>query len=314
MASGTAVILGKADQVSNHEMSITRKDAKKKVHTQVLYLFVSDKDSNGLRTDALGTGAGVVAFSPKGEGIRAFTETGTGVYGEAVSGGVAGVVGIGTPGKGGEGTQATVGVIGDGTYAGLWGFSEGYAVQGTATGGGTGVYGTSEKGAGIMGDCGKSGYAGAFFGKVLITGDLDVQGAKGAAVAFPDKTVRRLYSLESPESWFEDFGDARLVNGKADVRIDPKFAAVVRGPYNVFVTPYGESNGLYVSSRTRNAFSVREQGGGKSTLSFSYRIVARRKDIDGARFAKVIVPPRPKTRKPPKLPGGRGFAPQPRQS
>jgi hypothetical protein len=60
------------------------------------------------------------------------------------------------------------------------------------------------------------------------------------------------------------------------------------------------------------SFSVRENGNGKSALAFGYRIVARRKDIEGARFAKVTVPPRPKVRKLPTLPGGRGFAPQPR--
>jgi hypothetical protein len=313
MASGTAVILGKKDQVSNHEMSITRQDANKKIHTNVLWLYVSDKDSNGLRTDAFGTGAGVVAYAPGGEGIRAFTDSGIGVYGEALYGGVAGVVGKGTPDRVGEGGQATVGVMGSGTYAGVWGFSEGHGVEGTAEGGGTGVYGNSQKGAGVMGDCAdKSGHAGAFFGHVLITGDLTVQGAKSAAVPFPDKTIRRLYAVESPESWFEDFGEAKLVNGKADVRIDARFAAVVRGPYHVFITPYGKSNGLYVSNRTRTSFSVREHGNGRSVLAFSYRIAAKRKDIDGARFARVTIPPRPRVRKPPTLPGGRGFAPRPR--
>jgi hypothetical protein len=136
----------------------------------------------------------------------------------------------------------------------------------------------------------------------MIVGDLDVQGAKGAAVPFPDGTLRRLYSMESPESWFEDFGEARLVNGKAEVRIDPGFAAVVQGPYHVFITPCGDSNGLYVSSRTRKSFGVREQQRGKSTLVFSYRIVAKRKDIRGLRFVKVKSPERPKARPAPKLP------------
>jgi hypothetical protein len=315
MATGTAVVLGKKDQVSNHEMSITRQDAGKKSHTNVLWLYVSDKDSNGLRADALGTGAGVVAYcSSTGEGIRAFSDHGTAVYGEALRGGVAGVLGVGTPDENGEGGVATVGVMGSGTYAGVWGFSDyGSGVEGTASGGATGVNGYSQKGAGVIGDSGKGGHAGAFFGQVLITGDLDVQGAKGAAVPFPDKTLRRLYSMESPESWFEDFGEARLVNGKAEVRIDARFAAVVRGPYHVFITPYGNSNGLYVSRRTRTSFGVREQQQGKSTLVFSYRIVARRRDIPGPRFVKVTAPPRPKTRRPPALPtNNRGFAPRPR--
>jgi hypothetical protein len=214
--------------------------------------------------------------------------------------------------------------MGSGTYAGVWGSAKrldprdessvvGTGVMGDAAAGGTGVRGFSQKGAGIMGDCGKSGYAGAFFGKVWIVGDLDVQGAKGAAVPFPDGTLRRLYSMESPESWFEDFGEARLVNGKADVRIDPGFAAVVQGAYHVFITPCGDSNGLYVSSKTRKSFGVREQQRGKSTLVFSYRIVAKRKDIRGPRFVKVTSPERLKARPAPKLPTNRrDFAPHPR--
>jgi hypothetical protein len=163
-----------------------------------------------------------------------------------------------------------------------------------------------------MGDAGKSGHAGAFFGKVMIVGDLDVQGAKGAAVPFPDGTLRRLYSMESPESWFEDFGEARLVNGKATVRIDAGFAAVVQGAYHVFITPCGDSNGLYVSNRTRTSFDVREQQRGKSTLVFSYRIVAKRKDIPGSRFVKVKAPQRLESRPVPALPKRPKFAPHSR--
>jgi hypothetical protein len=38
---------------------------------------------------------------------------------------------------------------------------------------------------------------------------------------------------------------------------------------------------------------VREQQGGKSNLRFSYRIVAKRKDIDGERLAKITLPKAP---------------------
>ena len=295
MASGTAVILGKKDQVSNHEMSITRQDANNQAHTNVLWLKVSDKDSNGLRTDAFGTGAGVVAYAPGGQGIRAFSDTGTGVYGEALTGGVAGVVGRGTPDREGEGGTATVGVIGDGTYAGVWGFSEiGAGVQGEAEGGGTGVYGYSKKGAGVMGDCGKkSGYAGAFFANVLITGDLTVQGAKSAAVPFPDKSIRRLYALESPESWFEDFGKGQLECGTAEIAIDADFGAVVDlSDYHVFLTEYGGHNDLSVAEHTPAGFRV-EARDATSTARFSWRVVAKRKDIRGKRLEAVTVPPEP---------------------
>ncbi len=110
--------------------------------------------------------------------------------------------------------------------------------------------------------------------------------------------------MESPESWFEDFGEGKLVNGKAEVKLDPDFAAVVKTKhYHVFVTPYGDSHGLYVAKRTDTGFEVREQQGGKSSVEFSYRVVAKRKDIAGERLKKFSLPPAPpKPTKKPELP------------
>jgi hypothetical protein len=61
--------------------------------------------------------------------------------------------------------------------------------------------------------------------------------------------------------------------------------------YHVFVTAEGDSNGLYVSARTPREFEVREQGGGASTLTFSYRVVVRPKDVEPERL-QVFKPPR----------------------
>ena len=59
--------------------------------------------------------------------------------------------------------------------------------------------------------------AGDFYGQVYVhgsagvtvEGSLTVWGPKHAAVPHPDGSRRKLYSLESPESWFEDFGKGR---------------------------------------------------------------------------------------------------------
>lgn len=136
---------------------------------------------------------------------------------------------------------------------------------------------------------------GHFVGDVVIDGDLVLAGRKSAAVPLPDGTRRALYCVESPECWFEDFGRARLVRGRARVRLERTFAAVVRtGDYHVFLSPEGLSHGLYVHRRTRDGFEVREQHRGTSTVAFSYRIVARRKDIDAPRFKRIKFPARPK--------------------
>jgi hypothetical protein len=127
---------------------------------------------------------------------------------------------------------------------------------------------------------------------VFVTGNVSVTGTKSAAVPHPDGTHRASYALESPETWFEDFGRGELVEGQVRIDLDTDFAAVVKteDDYHVFLTPEGDSRGLYVSSRSPTGFEVREQQEGTSTLPFSYRVVAKRKDIDAERMAEVEVP------------------------
>ena len=98
--------------------------------------------------------------------------------------------------------------------------------------------------------------------------------------------------MESPEHWFEDFGTAKLKNGRATVKLDGDFAKTIkRGGYHVFVTPEGECRGLYVRGKTAASFEVREMGGSSSVV-FSYRVVGRRRDITRRRsFEKIDARP-----------------------
>jgi hypothetical protein len=153
-----------------------------------------------------------------------------------------------------------------------------------------GVYGFSTGNAGVVGQSANpNSFGGFFFGNVVVTGNLTVNGTKSAAVAFPDGTQRALYCMESPELWFEDFGTAKLKNGGAVVKLDANFASVIkRGDYRVFVTPEGDCRGLYVRRKRAASFEIRELTGGKSSVAFSYRIVGRRKDVrEQRRFAKI---------------------------
>ena len=61
--------------------------------------------------------------------------------------------------------------------------------------------------------------------------------------------------MQSPENWFEDFGSAKLENGRVTVSIDPRFAQIVNTgvDYHVFLTPKGDCRGLYVANRLRTA-------------------------------------------------------------
>ena len=122
-------------------------------------------------------------------------------------------------------------------------------------------------------------------------GNLTCTGTKSGAVETADYGRRKLYAVESPEVWHEDFGKAALVDGRAVVTIDPVFAQTVNlEEYHVFLTPLGECNGLYVAAKTATSFEVRELGGGRGNVSFDYRIVARRLGYEDVRLAPVVEP------------------------
>jgi hypothetical protein len=96
----------------------------------------------------------------------------------------------------------------------------------------------------------------------------------------------------------EDVGSAQLVNGQALVPLDPTFAQAIdlRTPYHVFLTPDGDTRGLYVASKGRDAFVVRETQNGRGTLAFDYRIVATALGHAGERMTLVSPSQEPKVR------------------
>jgi hypothetical protein len=109
------------------------------------------------------------------------------------------------------------------------------------------------------------------------------------AVSFPDGSHRRLYSVESPESWFEDFGFGELVNGQVHVQLESGFSSVViSNAYHVFITEYEGNNALYVTKRTSTGFVVQAKES-KANGMFSYRVVAKPKDIAPRRFEEVAL-------------------------
>ena len=258
-------------------------------------------------------------------GLRGPAPIRCGVFGdtgEAASAGVYGNANSDTIGVVGRGESAGTGVLGQ-SLSGLpilgqvapgsnantiaiYGLNYSTYTGPTPGAGGFAIYGLCAKGHGLVGATATAGaaavvgatngvagaYAAAFYGPVIVGGDLTVFGAKSAAVPHPDGTKCRLYCVESPESWFEDFGKAQLECGEADVLIDPDFAAVVNlDDYHVFLTSYGDYE-LTVSEQTPSGFRVRAKDTA-STNRFSWRVVAKRRDIAGSRFERVTTPPEP---------------------
>lgn len=251
-------------------------------------------DTNGDNVDGVqgfgsGTFSGVAGF---GGG-----NSGTGVFGLGGGTGGPGVRGIGA---GGPNTfPSAAGPVGVYGQAG----PNGDGVQGVGSVGVRGVSGGAAGDTGVAAESNSSGElalvalgsgggaAGFFGGPVTIIGDLFVVGGtKSAVVPFPDGSHRQLYCLESPENWFEDFGFGHLTGGQAQVQLDADFAATVNtDAYHVFIAEYDDNNALFVTNRTNTGFEVRAKTSTRDA-TFSYRVVAKRKDIAPARLGTVTLP------------------------
>ena len=123
-------------------------------------------------------------------------------------------------------------------------------------------------------------------------GNTTAKGTKSAAVPLHDGTMVKVFSMESPEVWFEDFGSGQLMGGITTITLEPTFAQTVnlKSGYHVFLTPKGDCKGLYVTNETQTGFEVREMGGGQSSVDFDYRIVAHRAQYEKMRLPATRLP------------------------
>jgi hypothetical protein len=123
-------------------------------------------------------------------------------------------------------------------------------------------------------------------------GDTVATGSKSAVVPLKNGSKVEVFSMESPQVWFEDFGSAGLVGGVATVDLDSKFVQTVNTTlaYHVFLTPTGDCHGLYVAQKSPTSFEVRELGGGETSVGFDYRIVALRAGYESTRMPAAKLP------------------------
>lgn len=120
-------------------------------------------------------------------------------------------------------------------------------------------------------------------------------GSNSTIIMDNTNTPRILFSPEAPEIVFQDFGVGKLTNGEARILIDPVLKESLyideKHPLKVYVTLEGECNGVYVTDKSANGFTVKELQGGTSNASFSWQIVANRadtKDASGAVVSKHV--------------------------
>ena len=102
-----------------------------------------------------------------------------------------------------------------------------------------------------------------------------------------------MFAPEAPEVLFQDYGIGKLENGKAEISIDPILRKNIvvdeKHPLKVFIQLEGDCNGVYVTNKSENGFTVKELQNGNSNVSFSYQIIASRadrKDANGKILSK----------------------------
>jgi len=212
------------------------------------------------------SGPGVQGFSTSGAGVVASSDSADGVDGTAAGSGN-GVSGAST-----GGSTAGYGVEGSssGKDAGVGGFNSNTTVNLAA-----GVYGFSSEGYGVYGQTGSSSSYGLYSeGNAFVDGEIFTSGScKNGCTQ-----TRHVASFASRTSQptIDDVGETVLRDGAARVALAADFANTIdlSKPYVVMLTPEGDA-ALYVASRTASGFEVRQVGGGRSSIAFAYRIVAK---------------------------------------
>lgn len=104
-------------------------------------------------------------------------------------------------------------------------------------------------------------------------------------------TKKIMFAPEAPEVLFEDYGTGQLTNGSAKIDIDPIFAKNIfvdeKHPLKVFIQLEGDCNGVFVTNKSKNGFTVKELNRGKSNVKFSWHIVGNRADETRSNGEKI---------------------------
>lgn len=204
-------------------------------------------------------------------------------------------------------TSGSYGVVGETTNSsqgvGVAGFQPGYSdadlggywKPGGIFGGRNGVVGITKANTGYavvgLDKSSAGGWAGVFLSDngngvyVSVPGaGLNVAGGTKNAVVRSDAGSLLMYSEESTEVWFSDYGFGQLRDGKATITFDPIFAQTVNltEPYHVFLQAYADAE-MFVSNRSADGFEVHARQGA-ANAEFSYRIIALRLGYEGARM------------------------------
>jgi len=128
-------------------------------------------------------------------------------------------------------------------------------------------------------------------GDLTIAGNLQTGVTPMAVNATSSGRKVLTYAAQQSTRTVEDIGEAQLIHGQAAVSLERTFASAIdtRRPYLVFITPQGDSNGLYIAQKSASGFVVREHNG-VSNIAFDYRIVAQPYGSLAQRLPQYVTP------------------------
>ncbi len=235
---------------------------------------VMGSDNGLVLPGSITDGAGVIGYSDNTGvfGWGSTAEASCGVYGisDDATGGY-GMIAIGNIGIQGEGNSTSA------ANRGVIGYTSDYS-------GGidVGVFGQSVNTT--------ADYAGYFSGDVRVINDFWVGGSKSALLLAEDG-YRAVYCQESPEIWFEDFGEGRLDKGRAKIELPKDFLSIITidndHPMKVFVQLTDPDCRGVAVIKGSTGFEVVELGGGTSSATFDWRVVAKRSGYEDRRYDRV---------------------------
>jgi hypothetical protein len=226
------------------------------------------------------TGTGVYGYSKSGYGVSGESHANVAVDGySALSDGVYGQTSGDSPAAGVYGYMSNAssngtGVVGESFGTGILAQADGDAGTALVVNGGTSFEGEYN----VIRAQNSDGDGVLTFDD---SGNLEISGllyTSGQCINGCSKTRHIVsYAAQATLPTLDDVGEATLQFGRAHVRFDADFANAIDAPrrYLVLLTPEGDSRGLYVARKWSSGFEVRENEGGRSSISFAYRIVAQ---------------------------------------
>ena len=121
------------------------------------------------------------------------------------------------------------------------------------------------------------------------TAGLYCNGAKKAAtIQTENGEILKLYTVESPDVVFKDYGKGCICNKCGKVIFDENFLKVTEDEiYNIQITPTSDIGNYFVSNKETSHFEISAEREG----TFDWEVTKMRKNTEGTRWNTVNNPP-----------------------